>query len=196
MRIRALLLVSVLATTISAVGVSAASAATLFTTTAHTTRVTVGSTATADVVGNLDFTLPPGTVADRCTGGSFTLVVAQNSDALISLRVGSGGFAGCFSSKTPTFTVPWTVTITGAGTVRAPNLSYGATLHRLAYDMAGFPGMFVGNLESGVTALQPTAGTSPITINLENAASLTNPSVGTENLDGNLRLTTPWSLTN
>jgi hypothetical protein len=194
MRVRAHLLIAAFAATLMGIAVTDSSGATLFTTTAHTTRVTVGATAVADVVGNFDFTLPPGTVNDRCTGGAFDLVVEENSDVRVSLRVASGGFTGCVNAKTPTF--PWTVTITGAGTVRAPNLSYAATVHRVAYDIAGLPGVFTGNLETGVTALQPTAGTSPITLNFENAASLSNPSIGTENVDANLRLTTPWSLTN
>jgi len=196
MRNRALLFIPALAAAVLGIGASGASAATLFTTSAHTARVAVGATATADVVGPLDLTLPPGTVANRCTNGDFSIVVAENSDTRVNLRVTAGTTAPCLSAVTPTFSPPWTVTITGNGSPATPNVSWASTVHRVAFDIAGFPGVFTGNLETGVTALQPTAGTSPITLNLANAASATNPNVGTGNIDGNIRLTTTWSLTN
>jgi hypothetical protein len=194
MRIRALLFLPALATAALGIGASSASAATLWTTNAHSARVTVGSTATADVIGNLDLTLPTGTVANRCTGGDLGVTVEENSDVRVSLNVTSGFFTGCTAGVLPTF--PWTLTVTGNGTVVAPNIRWAAIVDHVAFDIAGFPGVFSGNLTTGVTAGQPTSGTTPITLNLADAGSASNPNVGTGFIDGNIQLTSAWSLTN
>jgi hypothetical protein len=195
MRIRALLFIPALAAAALAIGVSSASAATLFTTAAHTTRVSVGATLSATVLPTLDLTAG-GVVQNSCTAGNFDIIVGGNNDASgVDLRVVSGSIGPCDSrAVTPTF--PWTVTITGNGSPNGTNTTWNATVHNSAFHVAGF-GLFTGTLSTGVMALQPTVGASPVTLNLANAGPARNHVLGLDGfIDGNIRVNGAFSLTN
>ena len=188
MRIRTLLLVPVLAAAaLGTVGAGGASAATLFTSTAHTTRVTVGATAVATSVAPFDLT-SGGTLILRCPHSTLHLVLAENSDNRVDLSVTGSAIFGCvgLGAVTGTHVPPWTLTITGTGTMVGGFMSYAATMHRFAFDILG--GQYAGNLE-GVTVTQPTVATSPICVDLNNAGSVAGPLVGDGRIDGKYCLT-------
>jgi hypothetical protein len=198
MNIRGLLLITVLAAT-AIWGVGGASAATLFTSAAHTTRVTVGASGTA-TSGTLALT-SGSSVIGLCNDASMGFTIAQNSDAggVIGTVTSAslGACAGGFLSGTPTLTVPWRITVTGTGTTSGGNVSWPAALHNFRYDMLG--GTYTGNLTTGVTAVQPVAGAAPVCLTFTNAGTLAGPLYGAGRLDGQYCFTgtsASWSLTN
>jgi hypothetical protein len=202
MRIRALLFIPALAAAALAIGVSNASAATLFTTTAHSTRVTVGATADATSQGPIILT-SGGSEVNRCTHSSLGLRLDENSHARVSITVTSSTFTNCSGlggQATGTHTVPWQLTITGNGAPSGSQTRWAATVHRVAFDFALIAsGVFTGNLETGVTATQPTVGTSPICVDLNAAGTVAGPGIANGSIDGRYCLTgagAAFSLTN
>jgi hypothetical protein len=199
MRNRALLFIPVLAAAVLGIGASGASAATLFTNTAHTTRVSVGTTATATSEGNIDRT-SGATLLNRCPHSSLHLVVEENSDTRVSIGVVASTFSACtgIGAVTGVHTPPWTLTITGTGTMIGGSTAYAATVHRVTFNIVG--GLYAGNLETGVTATQPTAATSPICVDLNAAGTVSGPLTGDGRIDGKYCLTSgaasAFSLTN
>jgi hypothetical protein len=189
MRLRALLFL----TSILAMGAVAtnASAVTLFTSTAHTTRVALGSTLTATQQGTLDLTVG-GSVVNRCTHSTLHLDVRENGDERVALTVTSGSFPGCLPNPvTPTF--DWTLTVTGNPVVVGPSTAWPATADNVAFDLVGVPGAFTANLEN-LTVTQPTIGTSPLCLDLDNAGPFSGPIAGGR-IDGKYCFTTGVSLT-
>ncbi len=139
---------------------SSAAAATLFTSNAHTTRLSVGTTFQAISTGG---TVPssPLMSAPTCTGdATLQLDVVENSDTRVSLTVTNGTFAGCDNETTGIF--DWTITITGNGSVSGSNTVYTTTQHDVRFFVAGH-GFFTDTDRVG-SADQPTVGTAPICI--------------------------------
>ena len=197
MRIRALLFIPALAAAALAIGVSSASAATLFTSTAHTTRVSVGTTWDATSVGTIDLTTSPNVKANTCHSVLAGSVTANNMTTGVSLQVTSGTFNCNNRVVTPTG-FPWTLTISGNGTVIGTNTAYTAALDLVHFDVDTI-GTFRGNLTSGITAVQPNSGTSPITITAATAGGWLAAPIPGATIDGSYRFTgaaAGWSLTN
>jgi hypothetical protein len=194
MRIRALLLTPLLAAAALGVGASGASAATLFTQTAHSSRVPLGTTGIAHSVGGATFT--SGTaVINTCTSAALHFDVKTNNHTHVVLTVTSQTFTGC--------TVPVTVTphseitVNGTGAAFGPETAWNATVIGFRFDMLG--GLYTGNLTTGVTVSQPTAGTSPLSMHNRAAGTFTGPLTGNGRLAVTYRLTghaAGWSLTN
>ena len=139
MRVRKLLSVSALAVAaVLAAGVPAASGALLFTTAAHTTRVTVG--ATADLTAVAPFTMTSGAVlVDSCPASTLHVVLIQNAAATVVASVTGGTWSMCTPfPHSPTF--PWTATIRGnAATSGANTVWTSSTVDNFGTDIAGFP---------------------------------------------------------
>jgi hypothetical protein len=177
--------------------------ATLFTTSARTTRVAVGATGRLTGQGALGFT-SGGSLVEACSSSTFTFQVVQNSDAARVVGTVTGGsLSGCapFASA-PTF--PWTGTITGGLQVVGSTAAYpNTTLANLKYD--GF-GLASGTLapatsttSTGLYAIQPVGGGGPICLVMNHAGTVTDPLFGPLNLDGRYCFTgepaSTWSLT-
>ena len=198
MRMRSLLLLPALTVAPLALGAAGASAATLFTSTSHTTRVTVGATWDATAAIPLDLTVAPGLVFLSCPSSLSGIVGSNNMTVGVTLEVRRATFL-CSTLATVATAFPWTLTIAGSSTVIGANTTYRAAFDRFSFDMDNI-GSFQGDLSTGVTALQPNSGTSPITVNLANAGDWTAGSaILTLRLDGSYQLTgtaAGWSLTN
>jgi len=113
-----------------------ASAATLFTTPAHTTRVTVGATASL-LSGTYNMT--SGTeVVQSCSSSTFNVRVSQNADTSVDLTVTSGAWSGCAVPITPTFPNPWRITVQGNSAVSGSSTVWPTTtLTNFTYDLFG-----------------------------------------------------------
>jgi hypothetical protein len=198
MRIRALLFMSTLAVTaMLGVGVGGASAATLFTSGAHTTRVTVG--ATADAVATQPIVLTSGTTPiNVCNNGTLHLVLDQNNDVNgVVATVTAGSVTNCSPAPaTVTFATAWRLSIPGASTTVAPNLRWAATVANVAFDLAG--GLYTGTLTTGVTAVQPEATNVPLCLEVADAGELAGPLTSNGRIDTKFCFegaATNWSLT-
>jgi hypothetical protein len=204
MRLRMLPLAPVLAVAALGLTANAASAATLFTTTAHTARVSVG---TAASISTTSWRLTSGTsgaTVEACSAATFSLTVAQNNDNKIIAAVGHAGpttFSGCapYPSLTSTFSgtsSTWTFTINGNGTVSGTRTQWTAALHNFSYDFGG--GNYRGNF-ANLTAWQPTASPSPVCIEFASAGSIVGPLTGDGRVDATFCFegsAAAWSLTN
>jgi hypothetical protein len=194
MRIRALLFMPVLAAAVLGVGASGASAATLFTTTAHTTRVTVGAKASAASTGNIRLTSgTTGSTVENCTSSTLSLTLTQNNDTKVIGQIDSGAganvFAGCsmFPTVTPTFSgtsQPWTLTVSGTGTVSGTRTQWTAHVDTVSVDFGN--GNYRGNLgiSGSIFAYQPTAAAAPICLEFNSSGSLIGPLTGDGRVDG------------
>jgi hypothetical protein len=203
MRIRALLFIPALAAAALAIGVSSASAATLFTTTAHSTRVTVGATGVVTSERSIDLTsaASPGTAINSCAHSSLHVLLSENTTARTTFTVDASSFTDCTGMLGPvagTHGTPWKFTITGEGTMVGAQTSYTAALHNLVFD-DGAQATFTGNLTSGVTVTQPTSSAAPICVDLNAAGTVSNPTLGGGLIDGKYCFTpgaaAGWSLT-
>jgi hypothetical protein len=92
-----------------------------------------------------------------------------------------------FSPWIGTHAPPWRLTVSGTGAVIGASTRYAATLHNLAFDLAG--GLYTGRFETGVTATQPTIGTSPICFDFAGAGTLAGPLTGAGTVDTRYCLT-------
>jgi hypothetical protein len=187
MRIRAVLFMSVLAAAVLGAGAGGASGATLFTSTAHTARVAVGTVASAAGT-NIRLTSGSATI-EFCESSTLTLSLVQNNDNKLIGAIGSTGantFSACapIASVTPTFTgtsTPWTLTVDGNGVVSGTRTTWTATVDSVSVDFGG--GNYRGNLEN-VTAWQPTATGSPICLEFDASGTLIGPLTGNGRVDG------------
>jgi hypothetical protein len=173
MRIRALLFTPVLvALSVLGVGASVASAATLYTNSAHTTPVPVGTTmvATANAVRMLTGT----TTVNSCSSWTLNLSVTSNSGGRSGWDVYGGSFSGCRLAITGNFSPPWRFVVTGSGAASGSNTVFSsASLTGVSLTFAG--GTYTGDLTSGVTASQPTSAGAPICLVFTNASHLSGP---------------------
>ena len=176
MRVRALLL----AAAVLAVDASGASAATLFTTAAHTTRVTVGTTAPATLANGLVIT-SASTPIYTCLHSTLHLTVAQNNDAPLVGSVVGGSLSPCNVPMTGNFATPWRLTIAGTSTMVGGFTRWNAAIDNVSFNILS--GTHSGNLTTGVTATQPTAAAAPICISLVAAGAVAGPLTGDGRFD-------------
>ena len=174
-----------------------ASAATLFTTPAHTTRVTVGAVGSATATP-LALTSGSATIG-LCGDARMTFTITQNNDAAVIGNVTNGALSVCsgFLGDTPTFSTPWRLTVTGSAIVSGTRAAWPAALYGFSYDLLG--SYSSGSLTKGVTAAQPVAGTAPICLELVRASFLSGNLYGNGLLDGQYCFidgAASWSLTN
>lgn len=181
MRIRSLLFIPALAAAALAIGASGASAATLFTTTAHTTRVTVGATATATSTTPIVLT-SGATKINTCTHSTLHLVLVQNNDVEVVGNVVAGSFTPCLNPVTGNFTTPWGLTVSGTGTMDGAFTRWNARVNNVSFNLLG--GTYTGNLTTGITVTQPTVATSPLCLHAANAGFVTGPLTGDGRIDG------------
>jgi hypothetical protein len=178
-----------------------ASAATLFTSPAHATRVSVGTAASISTTSWRWTSGTSGSTFEACSGSTLNLNVAQNNDAKLILAVSGGTFSGCspFPAVTPTVSgtsSPWTFTVSGTGTVSGTRTQWAASLDSMSIDFGN--GNYRGNF-AALTAWQPTASPSPVCIEFASAGSLVGPLTGDGRLDTTYCFEGPaaaWSLTN
>jgi hypothetical protein len=178
--------------------------ATLFTTGAHTARVTVGATGRLTGAG-LGFT-SGGTLINVCGGSSLTFQLTQNNTASsVQGTITSGSFSGCSTAYTLNFTTPWAVAITGGRQANGTTLTYpNATLKNIRYDYLGntVTGALTAARSStatGLYAAQPTVGGAPVCLVMNHAGTVSDPLFGPLNLDGqwcfDSEPSKTWSLT-
>jgi hypothetical protein len=201
MRLRAPLLLLAFAIVVSGIGVSGASAATLWTTPAHTTRVPFGSTAVATSEGGITLT-SGGFVVDSCLHSSLAMTLMENDMTGVALTVTTSSFSGCageLGTITGTHgTALWRLTVKGSGTVSGTTTVFASQFDNVVFD-AGAGGTYSGTLTTGVQASQPTAGGAPICVTLVNAGpgggtGITGTMDGKYCFTGGLGAT--WSLAN
>lgn len=157
------------AAALGTMGAGSAFAATLYTTSAHTKAVKVGTTATG--TSGVVSLYSSGSKVNSCKSSTLKLKLTANSGGTVAAEITGGSFANC--SLATTVDAPWTpgLQITGSGTPGGSGTSYAATVGGVAVTFAG--GKYTGNLTTGVTALQPTKGA--LQLQLVNAASLSGP---------------------
>ena len=195
MRIRAFI-ISALAATALLSAAGSASAATLFTTASHATRVTVGATAVGTGT-NVDLT-SGSSVINHCGHSALNLTLAQNNDTEVIGNVTGGSFNVCNSPVQGTFTTPWSLRISGTGTVSGTNTCWNGRVLGVVFDLLG--GSYSGSLTTGVTACQPTATGAPLSLKLASAGFVVGPLTGNGRIDGSYVFTgspaSGYSLTN
>jgi hypothetical protein len=174
------------AATIASAGLSMASAApaaTLFTNTAHTTPVAVGTTASATNATPIVFTSATSALFS-CTASTLSLTLDQNTGGTVIGTFTSGTVTGCSPLPlTPLFTQAWKLTISGAPTTIADVTRWPASITGVHFLLGG--GTYHGNLETGVTARQTGAG-GHTCLDLNDAGQLAGP------LSTNMRLDTSY----
>jgi hypothetical protein len=201
MHFRTLPLVPLLAAVALGLTANAASAATLFTTTAHTTRVSVGTAASVSTTSWRLTSGTTGSTTQTCGASTLNLTVAQNNDNKILAVISGALFTSCapFPSIIPTFagtSTTWTLTVSGTGTVSGARTQWPAALHNLSYDFGN--GNYRGSF-ANLTAWQPTAPPSPVCIEFASAGSIVGPLTGDGRIDSTYCFeggAAAWSLTN
>lgn len=165
-----------------------ASAATLYTTPAHTTLVPVGTTAIAtlespDIVFN-------GPITNSSTGSTVSLSLTQNSGGVVGANVIGGTFTGGAPlSGMPNFNPPWQVVVSGSSSTSGSALVWPASVNNVSFTFGGLP--VTGNLTSGVLAAEPSAAGAPVSLWLDNAGTLSNPLLGSGTVTGQYVLAGP-----
>jgi hypothetical protein len=171
------------------IGASSASAATLYTTSAHTTAVPVGTTITATIPAGKEWTLSleGGGAVEVCFGGTLALKVTQNSAGVVKAEVTGGTFApNCVGLAQMSASAGGELQISGSSVANGSNSAWlGSTLKGVHWALTGI-GSWTGNFTSatgsppakGVFSQQPTTAKAPVSVVLANA----------KKLDG-----TPWS---
>jgi hypothetical protein len=183
-----------LAVLIAAVlGAAGAPAVTLFTTPAHTTRVTIGGTGTGT---GTDFRMTTsGQTFEACWDFTLGYAVTQNA-ADVSANVTHGHFECAPDALVPTLATPWRVTISDGATTLGATRVWRASLSNVAYHY--FFTFWHGDLTSNVTAVEPVVATAPICLQFKASASLFATAFGGMNIDSTFCFTGPaasWSLT-
>lgn len=171
-------------------GASSASAATLYTTSAQTTAVPVGTTftasATVPIVKKDVFVISSGELATLgCEGASLSYKVTQNSGGVFKATLTAGGNVlkfGCTSPMEGISVGGGALQISGSSVANGANTAWlGSTISNIGWKLIGVPGQMYGSLTSatgsppknGVFSQQPTAAKAPVSIVLEHAAGLT-----------------------
>jgi len=177
-----LMLGATLAVAVIGIGASSASAATLYTTSAHTTAVAVGATFTASTPSgawNYEWTTPGLGLWERCNNANYTFKVTKNSLGVFKAETTGGAFNTCeFEPLAPN--APATLEITGSSiTVGTGKAWLGSTLKNVAVKEVLLNRVVAGQLTSatgnppanGVSAQQPAAA-APVSVVLSNAGTL------------------------
>jgi hypothetical protein len=195
-----LTLAATLSVAVIGIGAGSASAATLYTTSAHTTAVAVGTTFTASTPSgagtwNYEWTSAGVGVWERCNNANYNFKVTKNSLGVFKAETTGGAFNTCeFESLTPN--APATLEITGSSiTVGTGKAWLGSVLNNVAVKMNG-GSVVSGSLTSatgnppanGVSAQQPAAA-APVSVVLSNAGTLTS------GLFGATKVTAKYTLT-
>jgi len=195
MRLRAILPASVLAVAAVLAGAGSASAATLYTTTAQTTPVSVGSAFSATATSTVTFTSAT-SLMNQCTSSTLSGTVQQNSGGTVAGNITSGSFSSC--SPFPyvaTFPSAWALVISGSSTIVGGTTSWNATLANFRFDLNNGP--YSGNFTTGgVTAIQNHAS-GPICLRFADAGTYSGPLTGNGRIDANYCLgggSAAWSL--
>jgi hypothetical protein len=175
MRSKTTLLIATLAFAIAAVGASSASAATLYTNSAHTTPVAVGTVIFAS--GNsYKIIQGGGGVLDICSTNAANFKVTQNSGGVIKATITTRTLNGCFQGFSAVST--GNLQISGSSIAVGTNSAWrgttltGALMHGTSPITENFVSATGNPPVNGVFVQQPTAGGSPFTISLNNAGSI------------------------
>lgn len=187
MRTRLTVLFATLA--VAAVAIpSAASAATLYTTSAQKTAVPVGTTftasATVPIVEKYVWVMYSGPSAvNGCEGTSLSYKVTQNSGGVFKATLTAGGNVvkpGCAAPMEGISHTGNVLQISGSSVVNGANTAWlSSTISNVGWKATGLPGQMFGSLTSatgsppknGVFSQQPTAAKAPVSVVLEHAAT-------------------------
>jgi hypothetical protein len=187
MHSRALSYTSIVAAALLGAGASGASAAHLYTNTAHTTMVAVGATASATATEpGIRLTSGSATV-NNCTGSTLSLEVNHNTSPNVTLVVTAGSFSNCIQPTT--FTGEWALHITGSA------FPYSGTVTNVLFDFLN--GSYSGNITTGISVSK--SGTGPLCVNLSSAGTVSGPLTSVGKIDGQYCLegtAAAWDLTN
>jgi hypothetical protein len=189
---------TVLATTlVVAAGISStASAATLYTTAAHTTPAAVGtylSLANPPGVYYLIYHGAPGAGGaffDGCVTNYLALQVTQNSGGVFKANVVERSLNTCSIGWLPK--TAGMLQISGSSTTVGANKSWAATTltGSMTYGST-YTESFSG---AGVSAQQPTAGGSPVSVVLNHAGTMTSSAGPVYNVSGTYQFSGAYSL--
>ena len=197
MGMRVPLLVPALAAAALGLGASGASAATVYTSATHTTRVAVSSSQTLTTSVGRSISLTSGGLKiNECTHTVTHTTTSQNSGT-VRWTVVASGFAPCNSPMTGNHATPWSLTVTGTGTASGGFTRWSAAIDGVSFNLLG--GTYTGSLTTGVTVTQPTAAGAPICLHLNTAGSVAGPLTGDGRLNGTQCFTgtaASYSLTN
>lgn len=183
MRKKLSLMAAALAVT-ACLGASSASAATLYTTAAHTTPVSVGSTFTATMPsGYWLYEAPAGTVQQLCESASLSFSVVQNSAGVFKAKPTSNSFAKCAIGQSGFVspTGPNELQVSGSSTAVGANTDWlGTTLKGIGWEWPSAFAWFYANFTSasgnppvkGVFTQQPTVAKAPVSIVLNQAGTV------------------------
>jgi hypothetical protein len=150
---------------------SAAPAATLFTTTAHTTPVAVGTTASATNTTPVVL-ISAGSPVLTCNTSTLGMVLDRNSAGTVVATVTSGTLTACSPlPATLLFTTAWQLEISGSPTTVGDVTSWPASLTGVHFLLGA---TYHGSFTTGVTAQQTGAG-GHMCVNFNNAGQITGP---------------------
>jgi len=193
-------LAATLAVAVIGIGASSASAATLYTTAAHTTAVPVGTTLTAAIPSGSEHRIYDkfGGLVNVCFGATLSLKVTQNSAGVFKADATGGTFASCIGIGKEGITVKpgGTLQVSGSSVVNGSNTAWlGTTLKVLTWEIPGL--VMKGNFTSaagsppinGVFTQQPTTAKAPVSVVLANAKTLENCGFAECNVSANYTLT-------
>jgi hypothetical protein len=176
--------ITLLATTlvVAAAITGSASAAALYTNSAHTTLVPVGPTSIgATDINNYQITRTNGSFFDSCGQASLSLKLTQNSGGVVKFAITSRQLNSCIAVWNPQPT--GTLQISGSSITVGSTKAWTSTT--LTGTVLGSGNTYTENFVSatgnppvnGVFAQQPTSGASPVKIVLNHAPSFTGPSL-------------------
>jgi len=183
MRIRAMML-ALGATAALGMSASGAAAATLFTTSAHTTPVATGSA--FSVAATSPFVLTSATSAlNTCSSSTLSGTITSNGTTTGTVvgSITSGTLAGCtpFSFQV-TFPSAWALTVPGAAETAGDTTTWtNSQLHNFRFTANNGP--YSGTL-AGLRAAE-TKGAGPICIQFADAGTITGPLTGNGRVDTN-----------
>lgn len=168
-----------------------ASAATLYTDSTHTTTVPVGTQATA-VLSSPTIAFN-GLITNASSDSTLVLSLATNSGDEVVANI----ITGTFTNSSPlavsgNFATPWQLVISGSSSVSGSNLVWASSsVNDVSVNIGSSPlgGTFTGSLTSGVSAVEPSSGEAPVSLDLVNASSLSNPTLGSGTATGSYTLT-------
>lgn len=172
---------------VACLGAGSASAATLYTSAAHTTPVAVGSTFTAtmpapywkEYVSTQE--VEP---VSWCNGATISYKVTQNSAGVFKATSTAGALSTCINNTT--MYLGWNLEISGGSTAVGSNTDWlGTTIKNVGFTwdkLATFTGSFKSATGSppvkGIFTQQPTVAKAPVSLVLDHAPGISDPSFG------------------
>jgi hypothetical protein len=181
MRPRALLTVTTLAASaLISLPATTADAITLYTNTAHTSRVPVGRVASLTSVGTI--TLTSGTSKFNACRETLSLTLDKNGPDAIVGTVHSSTYTDCVPfAFIGTHTTPWSLIVSGTATMVGAFTQWSAVLNNVTLDLLGQP--YTGNL-TGIVATQPTVATSPVCLHMRDVGAISGALFANGRYDG------------